>query len=418
MAHPKQQRFHKNPITLIVSGGLFLYLALIFTSVTRSNLKSDSSNYEKNGWTVQTERRQTISKKRPVAFLTIAVDNRISCPDKCVFGHGILPNWVKYRYIVFADVDDLQKTLSESLPEDDTHLMIVARTNIVNLANFASTRRSRLKKSVGLWHMADERLVPGEIKGQYNKFDYVIRHYLRFGERGFHTFDITLRALGNHTCGSSPPLPVTGETLQKEPRFGSHWIMLGPHEDHSLLRFDADEVWPTSRRPLNCSFHGRKDVHRSKGERKMMYTAFNDGADGKSLNCDVSYSTGFAAGKSKFDYLAGDLQNNKIGLSPRGSNVETHRLTEALIMGAVPAVVDEPYLHAPYQTVPAIIGKDWESVAKEMKRLLSDERRGGKELENLQEKGVQFYKKYEKCVKSDFNLIMTLIDEYYTNFMK
>ena len=45
----------------------------------------------------------------------------------------------------------------------------------------------------------------------------------------------------------------------------------------------------------------------------------------------------------------------KVGLAPRGSTYETHRFTELLQMGTVPAVVSSPYLYAPFVDMPAII---------------------------------------------------------------
>jgi hypothetical protein len=42
-------------------------------------------------------------------------------------------------------------------------------------------------------------------------------------------------------------------------------------------------------------------------------------------------------------------------------------------MGSVPSVIDQPYLHATFQTVPAIIGENWTEVTMQMKELLLEE---------------------------------------------
>jgi hypothetical protein len=70
--------------------------------------------------------------------LTIAVDSYVSCPDKCVFVHHYLPSWVQYRYINFRDESDLEAILQD---DNLSHLLILARTNIIKLSKFAVKRR-------------------------------------------------------------------------------------------------------------------------------------------------------------------------------------------------------------------------------------------------------------------------------------
>ena len=81
------------------------------------------------------------------------------------------------------------------------------------------------------------------------------------------------------------------------------------------------------------------------------------------------------------------LANAKIGLAPRGSAVETHRLAEILRMDAVPTIKDEDYLHATFIDVPGIIEADWTLVAQKMRYYLLD---APEELEALARKAAVF----------------------------
>ena len=66
-------------------------------------------------------------------------------------------------------------------------------------------------------------------------------------------------------------------------------------------------------------------------------------------------------------------ETNKNWPCPGGTSVETHSLAETLQMGSVPSVIDQPYLHATFQIVPAIIGENRTEVTMQMKELLQEE---------------------------------------------
>ena len=93
-----------------------------------------------------------------------------------------------------------------------------------------------------------------------------------------------------------------------------------------------------------------------------------------------------------------DLANAKIGLAPRGSAIETHRLAEILRMGAVPTIKDEDYLHATFIDVPGIIEADWTLVAQKMRYYLLD---APEELEALARKAAKFDEDLHLCVVGD-----------------
>ena len=137
------------------------------------------------------------------------------------------------------------------------------------------------------------------------------------------------------------------------------------------------------------------------------------------LNCSVTFTGGFAMGSSKWDYLIGDLQRTKIGLCPGGTSVETHRLTETLQMGTVPAVIDQPYLHAPFRDVPAIIGENWTVIGRQMKELLEEEMEASAQgrqsnLERLQLDGTRFYQELQDCMESDLDALLRLAADRYS----
>ena len=354
--------------------------------------------------------------RQPYELLTIAIDSRHSCPDLCTFVHPLLPAWVRYRQLHFEDEKDLAQILSD----DAGHVIVVARTNIINIANWAVKRRKKaadvgadLIPSTGLFHNADERFHKGEISGVYDKFDYVLRQYYRKDDDGkFHGY--TLRALGNRTCGmdESPPLP---ELEGDGPRWGVYYVPLDAHTVDVHLNHHATSNYPTYLRPANCSFIGRSDVKRSLHERAAMKTAVEK--HGAEMNCQVEFTSGFAAGKTKFEYFNYDIAMSKIGLSPRGSAIETHRLAELLQMGAVPAIVSEDYLFATFRPVPAIIGTDWPDVVGKMKKYLAEEkevlesnsRDGGRKmskLELLSRDGTRYYRDLKACMMADMDYIL------------
>ena len=354
--------------------------------------------------------------RQPYELLTIAIDSRHSCPDLCTFVHPLLPAWVRYRQLHFED----EKDLAQKLSDDAGHVIVVARTNIINIANWAVKRRKKaadvgadLIPSTGLFHNADERFHKGEISGVYDKFDYVLRQYYRKDDDGkFHGY--TLRALGNRTCGMDESLPLP-ELEGDGPRWGVYYVPLDAHTVDVHLNHHATSNYPTYLRPANCSFIGRSDVKRSLHERAAMKTAVEE--HGAEMNCQVEFTSGFAAGKTKFEYFNYDIAMSKIGLSPRGSAIETHRLAELLQMGAVPAIVSEDYLFATFRPVPAIIGIDWPDVVGKMKKYLAEEkevlesnsRDGGRKvskLELLSRDGTRYYRDLKACMMADMDYIL------------
>jgi hypothetical protein len=112
---------------------------------------------------------------------------------------------VQKKYINFKDENDLKQQLENG---PTAHLIILARTNIVNLSLMAVERRQSTRKFVALWHMADERVHGGEIAPTYKHFDFVIRNYWRWKVDLDDEFRMSLRALGNHSWGTSLPLPT------------------------------------------------------------------------------------------------------------------------------------------------------------------------------------------------------------------
>lgn len=363
-------------------------------------------------------------------LLTIAIDRKHGCPDACAFAHPIFPSWVQYRYLDFENEIDLNTVILEQEQESEEqdnsrrqggdlnhHVLIIARTNIINIANWAVERRktNRNSVSIGLWHMADERVYVGEIHKQYHKFDYVIRHYWKTTDEEGRLYGYPLHALGNYTCGSHkrhqhlpviPPKTVNDNTTNGElgPTWGVHWAFLPSHGLNSLGQRSSNSIWPIHLRSQNCSFIGRTDVRRSKGERASMKQEISKKAP--ELNCQISFTKSFSGGNSKFHYYNDDLAKTKIGLCPRGSALETHRLTELLQTGTIPAIVDAEYLHAPFVDVPAIIGSNWSDIAYEMKELLTPTPQNLQKLEELSHRGSKFYTDLEKCMTSDMDMIL------------
>lgn len=154
-----------------ILGGFLVFLANLFTisihdfhsgRISDENFAMMNSIHAARPDRSQASILGTLSSLPPKDhLLIIAVDSRGSCPDSCRFAPLIFPPWVKYQYVNFQNENDLGQ-----LDDVTTHLLILARTNIGNLADYAVKRRQDHNRSVGLWHMADERIFAGEISGE------------------------------------------------------------------------------------------------------------------------------------------------------------------------------------------------------------------------------------------------------------
>lgn len=337
-------------------------------------------------------------------LLTIAIDSEGSCPEKCAFIHSMLPQWVRYRYIHFTDMADF----SIRLEGHSGHVMIVARSNIKDIANWAVERKTS-KITTGLFHMADELFDKrDDIEHVYDKFDYVMRHYYP----GKKLYSYTIHALGNITCGGASPQTLPIPDRVAGPRWGVHWVPQVPALADYQFNHASTSTYPTSMRPKNCSFIGRSTELRS--EMKSAIERF-----GSSMQCEISFTEGFQQGHPKFHYFSYDIATTKIGLCPWGNNAETMRLPELLTFGAVPATLSKDYLYATFRSVPAIIGEDWKEVVKMMKYYLREEKevlnenaKGKKssgrisELEFLSRNGTKFYRDLGACMIEDMDFIL------------
>lgn len=317
------------------------------------------------------------------ADLTILVD-WTECQEPCMFVHPILPPWVRFRYhnLNLTDVNN------DRVPRS-SHYMFIARRNILDLAGWAQRHRVEHSFSVGLWLMADE-FDKFDSHNDFASFDYVIRHYF-FQTKLDHFY---VRALGNQTCGSSPPLPTSHIG---EPRWGVHWGFLAPHKPHALLFRPASSIVPASQRGRTCGFIGRSTQQRETMKQQLALAA-------PEVKCQIHFSQGFSLGSEKLKYLANDLQDIKIGLNPSGNNAECHRLPELLTLGTVPAMLDAQFLTATFRPVPGIIGKNWGEVGTQIVSLSSANR--SKELDDLSQAAANFYEELLSCMMSDMDVIL------------
>lgn len=328
--------------------------------------------------------------------LIILSDNRGSCP--CAFVHLFLPPGLPYSYMSFQDPEDLQKIINETSKATTTsgaqqHYLIVMRSSddLVTVGEFSQRKQQETKSSFGLFHMSDEKLNANY--SDYLRFDYVLRHYFSHEDRTVPH----LRALGNHTCGTTSP--TSPGASEQQPKFGTHWVFqryagtTGFNHRHQMVY-----------RTRNCSFIGR-----STHERRLMVQtlkqAFND-SDGSNNNrrvCHLEFTIGFGQGHDPFEYYGTDLGNSKIVLNPAGNNVETIRLGEMIELGTVPAMLDAPFLHATFQRLPGIIQHNWLEVSTEIMRLLDHHPR---ELQSLSDQIFMWQKQYMHCCQMDMKHIL------------
>ena len=348
-------------------------------------------------------------------ILNILVDDNGSCPDNCVFIHKFLPQWLQFRYIVFSnkgkhnieDINNHHAGLNAAMENKDGHVLIVARYNVVEIARWAKHYKTVQKNavSVGMFLMGDEELLRHNklmSANLYSNFDYVLRnYYFNASQIG----DISLRFLGNATCGSSLPLP--SPSTEPGPRWGLHWVFLQPHESHILLDRSLQSIEPAYMRPKNCTFIGWMGGNRDSKEdraqvRKLSFRSFKD------LNCNIALSGAFGTNKynhSKFWYLNNDLAQSKIGFNPVGVHPECHRLPEMLSLGTVPAMTQQEYMQYTFEPIPGIIGNSWNEVFSKMRYYLGSD--GIEELSALSYKSAVWMQKLQACIQHDMNMILS-----------
>lgn len=315
-------------------------------------------------------------------LLTIAVDHGGSCPQRCTWIHRILPAWVRFRYIDFDDTSSLPPTSSEkTFP---SNYLFVARREISALDQWAQKYRQKTNNSVGLFLMADE-LNSFKAESSFSNFDYVLRNY--------YFRDSMMEALGNMSCGSSPS--SSPRSRKAITRLGVFWVFLQPFSHSGLLERPAKSVFPTMKRPQNCSFVGRATSQREEMKKAFM----THGAD---LECNIMFTPGYGKGNDDYSYVAHDLGQTKIGLHPPGNNPECHRLPELLTTGTVPALLDAPFLWATFRPIPAIVGKSWRDVIGLIQSLLLRPH----DLERLSLDGSLFYEELRDCMMKDMDLIL------------
>jgi hypothetical protein len=315
--------------------------------------------------------------------LTIVIDEAGSCPKGCAFIHYLLPDTLRYRYSEIGGLNDA-----------DEHLLLVGRSPLGKKEYQALVDRQRQRNlSIGLFFMADEHYDKTSYL-YFQKYDYVLRHY--------YDSHANTRALGNLSCGSSilPDLPST-----KMPKWGIHWVFLSTGPSLGLPNLSstrkAESVWPSNKRPINCSFIGRGTE-----ARYYMSEAFR--IHGSDLMCKIKFTNGFKQGDDPWDYIVKSLTLSKIGLNPTGNNAECHRLAELLENGVIPAMIDgnsTDFLHAAFQRLPAVTGSTWDQVIHEMRELISN----SSKLNKLQMETTQFYSKLKQCMKQDLEFILSSV---------
>jgi len=361
-------------------------------------------------------RNNDVSPNSRSIILNILVDDNGSCPDNCVFVHKFLPHWLKFRYVLFANKKEANNSdtdkhlyhrgLSNAMEGKDGHVLIVARYNVVEIAKWAQHYKvgvtNNNKISVGMFLMGDEELLRHNKlvnTNLYTNFDYVLRNYFfNRTEIG----DVSLRFLGNTTCGTSLPLPA-----DSGPRWGLHWVFLQPHESHEMLDRTVQSIEPAHSRLNNCTFKGWIGGNRFSKEdraqvRKLAFRTFHD------LHCDIALAGAFGTNKynhSKLWYLNNDLAQSKIGFNPRGVHPECHRLPELLKLGTVPAMTNQEYMQYTYEPIPGIIESSWNEVFLKMRYYLSGD--GMQELSALSYKSAFWMHKLEACIRSDMDIILT-----------
>ena len=300
------------------------------------------------------------------------------------------------------------------------HVLIVARYHIPRLAELAKQYRERTGFSVGLWQMAEERGIDmASIAPIYHKFDYVLRHYYRDPLWNEPTNQLHLRALGNLTCAAGAgagnnaqhDLPSPAAQNSMYPKWGLHWVMLDAKDPYLMTtqRRNVASHWPIAQRQIECEFQGSDPTPKfgqsaNNYERGEMKTALHNVGQlpkQQQQQCTISFTPQFGKGSGPFQYHS-KLANTKICPSPRGWAVETHRMTEAMIQGCVPAVKDEPYLHKLFRPPPVIVGQNWTELARNIQYYLQRP----EELQQLSTSGVEFIQEYQQCVRQDLDYIL------------
>jgi len=257
------------------------------------------------------------------------------------------------RWIALEDGDDLPML-------DD--ILIVSFGDPVD---YLKALRDRDLRNVGLFHLGDER---GEnTVHAYGLADYVLRHY-HFPER-----------LREATAGGN------SEVL---------WVPNG--WGRGIGPCDAARHLPFSERRVPLFFSGFVgDEDRRIDERDAMLAALKENA----VPALISLTGGFAHGFSGPAFAA-HMGNTRFALAPSGNSPETIRLYDALELGAVPVLLDKPWLHAKNGIAalgppPLIRLKDWAEAPDALAPYLGGTREAEQSGEDLRREAVSWWGRFK-----------------------
>ena len=214
------------------------------------------------------------------------------------------------RDVLLADIGRPQRWIAVEDDAELPHLDDVLVCSFGDCGDYLRSLRSNNHANIGLLHLGDERRT--DDVGFYAEADYVLRHYHRTG----------MAASGGH-CRGVTWIP-------------NGWASgIGPRSRDSQL--------PYNQRSHEMFFAGHVGSDDARlPERHAMLDAL------KSLGrpATIMLTPGFAQGLGAAAY-AGYLGDSKFALAPAGNAPESIRFYDALECGALPVVIDAPWLHAP-----------------------------------------------------------------------
>lgn len=327
--------------------------------------------------------RKEIQEKM-LSVLTICIFAQGGCPEHCWNLHDIMPANVPIS-VVECDLNSLH-------PANDT--LYVARGQMVTqLSHRVSMwKRSFFLKNVGVFVMADEYNADKN-SNALGPFDFALRnYYFPVLKNAGH---IHLGSLGNLTCGYHENV-----ITEPAPRLGYFW--LPPLSLATLPLFPRGNLVPGSRRKFSFCFVGSEHA-----DRRDMSRAFEQVEGGK-IVLQKTFRGDLGTGR----YAIETLGNCAIALIPRGNNVETIRMMDALKMGAVPALVhlagtrnNHFYIEQFFEPPPFIVENSWVKVRDRILQITARD----STIDDIQSRTQSWFSRYRECVRQDMHILLTSV---------
>jgi len=234
-------------------------------------------------------------------------------PLNLIWRRGVLDTFLESRFIRHVVLSGLGRPVRWTAVEDQAELPVLSDVLICSFGDTGEYIRGLRRqgcRNIGVFHFGDEN--GSDVTAFYAEADYVFRHYYfpgRLMPPGGHCRQVVW--LPNGWAAGVGPAPAGRQLSYSERRHGVFFAGYAGGEDRVL------------------------------DEREAMLAALKT----HQIPATVILSTGFAQGLGAASYAA-YMADARHALVPAGNSPETIRLYDALELGALPIIVERPWLTA------------------------------------------------------------------------